>query len=180
MFPLIRPGKHHAHLDIFFPADNKQTTLSHTHFELLSDISQNQLALVPGQIWEFPSDGSVFPTSSEKLWLALIYPEDEGYWTVPISSQASEYHCCEYPDCAPGTRTWVAQCWNPVFVPATIIRQGIGVMLYLKTELQEIQKLLPKPSCADVAAARSTLHTIDECTKQECNYWNKVHAELNR
>ena len=180
MLPLIKPGKHHAHLDIFFPADSKHTALSHTHFELLADTPQNQLALVPGQIWEFPSDGSVFPISSEKLWLALIYPEDEGYWTVPISSQASEYHCCEYPDCAPGTRTWVAQCWNPVFVPATIIRQGIGVMLYLKTELQEIQKLLPKPSCADVAAARSTLYTIDECARQDCNYWNRVHAELNR
>ena len=180
MLPLIKPGKHHAHLDIFFPADSKHTALSHTHFELLADTPQNQLALVPGQIWEFPSDGSVFPISSEKLWLALIYPEDEGYWTVPISSQASEDHCCEYPDCAPGTRTWVAQCWNPVFVPATIIRQGIGVMLYLKTELQEIQRLLPQTRCSDIACSCITLEPVDDIAKVYCNYWNRVRAELNR
>lgn len=180
MLPLIRPGKHHAHLDIFFPADSKQTVLSHTHFELLSDASQSQLSLVPGQIWEFPTDGSVLPTSSFRLWTTLLYPEDNGYWTVPVGQQASEYHHREYPDCVPGTRTWVAQCWNPVFMPSTIIRQGVGVMLYLKTELREIQKLLSRANCGSIAAARSTLHITDERTRQSCNYWNKVHIELNR
>lgn len=180
MLPLMKPGNHHAHLDIFFPVDDKHTALSHTHFELLSDTPQNQLTLIPGQIWEFPTDGSVLPMGLARLWLALLYPEDNGYWTVPVGQQASEYHQQEYPDCAPGTRTWVAQCWNPVFVPSTIVRQGVGVMLYLKTELQEIQKLLPITSCKDVAAARSTLYPVDEYTRQDCNYWNKVHIELSR